>query len=161
MKKSAFFLSCSLLLGVIIGYFISGSGNKVEGSEVKSLSINQLLEHNASVSVTILVLGILTYGVAAFIILFVNGMATGVVLSYISVKQIFLIFLPYVIFELAAYLFFAIISAYLSKKLILMIREKECTIEKIKYHIDLKQVHFLFMWAYMFLLLGAIVEVYL
>jgi len=70
----------------------------------------------------------LTYGIVAYLLLFINGLSLGIVMANITLGNIIFTLIPYSIFELAAFIIAAFASINLSRQLRQTIKQKNTSI---------------------------------
>lgn len=126
-KKDVLGILIILIFGTLMGYIFSPTGLKPNLSERGKLNVAEICNHNVGVVLLILVGGMFTYGMIAYLLLFINGLSLGIVVANITLGNIVFILIPYSVFELAAFMIAAFASISLSRKFRQSVREKNST----------------------------------
>ena len=114
-----------LVIGVIIGICIIKLSGNSPTSSIQMLRFNEIVNHNAGVALTILIIGSLTLGVGGLVILFINGISMGIVMGILSFKQIVFILFPYALFELLSFIFIAMAGIEISRNIKKFMKERK------------------------------------
>lgn len=127
-KRDFLLLLVTLGVGTIVGYIFSPREIGTNVSERGKLSVAEICNHNVGVVLLILIVGMLTYGIVAYLLLFINGLSLGIVMANITLGNIIFTLIPYSIFELAAFIIAAFASINLSRQLRQTIKQKNTSI---------------------------------
>ncbi|MCP3027037.1 stage II sporulation protein M [Halobacillus sp. A5] len=114
------------IVGIILGYlFINVENIALNPTEVDFRSI---FVNNFTLSVTLVIGGLLTFGVISFLIIFINGLVIGELIKVLELNNSMFSFfhglLPHLIIELPALILFAICGTFSGHILLMFLRNK-------------------------------------
>lgn len=127
IKKMFIFYITLFILGIVIGFFFT-SGATIQTVNPTNTFFGEIFINNFYVSLSLLLGGLLTFGVLSGLIIIVNGAVVGELIKVLyihkSLESLISGLIPHLILELPALVMFAIIGTFSGHFLFLFLKSK-------------------------------------